>query len=160
MRVNNIARAFLILLLVAGTAKALTPQQEAEAKDIGDRVYCLCGCVTTLNHCPHPDSECSTKTEMRALINADLEKGKTQPQILQDFVLRYGVKVLAAPPASGFNLAAWIFPGLGLLVGLWIAVAAAKRFRHPVEALKPAPAAPLDSKLLDAVEDEMKKTMG
>ncbi len=80
-------------------------------------------------------------------------------EILQDFVQKYGVKVLAAPPPKGFNLTAWILPGVGLLFGLIIAVDVTRRWRKPVAAEADAKAQ-IDPHLLAAVEDEMKKTAG
>ena len=38
--------------------------------------------------------------------------------ILQNFVQKYGPTVLAAPPQSGFNLVAWIAPGLVFLLAM------------------------------------------
>jgi cytochrome c-type biogenesis protein CcmH len=153
------ALGILIVLLAAQTATAAQPSSEQIREDIANRVYCLCGCVTTLKHCPHPASECEMKTQEYALIDADIKKGKTEPQILQDFVQRYGVKVLAAPPAKGFNLTAWILPGVGLLFGLFIAVDVARRWRRP-SATEAAHGSEIDPAVLAAVEEEMRKTAG
>jgi cytochrome c-type biogenesis protein CcmH/NrfF len=122
-------------------------------ESIGDQVMCLCGCVATLNHCPHRD--CATVAEMRPIIEKEIAEGKDETTILQDLAIRYGVQVLAAPPASGFNLAAWILPGVGLLVGLSLVVVIARRWRKPAPVAGVPPKA-LDPKLLAAVEEEMK----
>jgi cytochrome c-type biogenesis protein CcmH len=144
----------LSFALVNVAMAARTPEQIAQ--DIGNKVYCLCGCVTALNHCPHEN--CPIKTEMHKIINADLAEGKTEQATIQDLVDHYGEKVLAAPPASGFNLTAWILPGLGLIVGLVLAIAIVRRWRRP--ALQAAPASPVDDNLRAAVEEEMKKFVG
>jgi cytochrome c-type biogenesis protein CcmH/NrfF len=68
------------------------------------------------------------------------------------------VQVLAAPPARGFSLTAWILPGVGLLAGLSLVVAVARRWRKPRIALAGADFKPLDPKLLAAVEEEMKNS--
>jgi len=123
-------------------------------ESIGDQVMCLCGCVATLNHCPHRD--CATVAEMRPVISQEIAAGKDETTILQDLAIRYGVQVLAAPPARGFSLTAWILPSVGLLAGLSLVVAVALRWRKPRLALAGAHAKPLDPKLLAAVEEEMK----
>jgi len=89
---------------------------------------------------------------MRPVIAKEIAEGKDETTILQDLAIRYGVQVLAAPPARGFSLTAWILPGVGLLAGLSFVVAVVRRWRKP----RPAPAKAPDPKLLAAVEDEMK----
>jgi cytochrome c-type biogenesis protein CcmH/NrfF len=124
-------------------------------ESIGDQVMCLCGCVATLNHCPHRD--CATVAEMRPIIEKEIADGKDETTILQDLAIRYGVQVLAAPPAKGFSLAAWILPGVGLLAGLSFVVIVVRRWRKPASVAAGVPAKPLDAKLLAAVEEEMKE---
>jgi len=123
-------------------------------ESIGDQVMCLCGCVATLNHCPHRD--CATVAEMRPVIAREIAAGKDETTILQDLAIRYGVQVLAAPPAQGFSLTAWILPSIGLLAGLSFVVVVVRRWRKPRPAPAAAPATALDPKLLAAVEEEMK----
>ncbi|MBZ5514290.1 MAG: cytochrome c-type biogenesis protein CcmH [Acidobacteriia bacterium] len=145
--------AFATLALGAGRARAVDPPPTVDR--IGERVMCLCGCVAILNHCPHQN--CSMHEEMRATIQKAIAEGKDENAILQLLVQQYGVKVLAAPPAQGFDLAAWLLPGLGLAVGLALVVMIVRRWRKPGEI--PATAAgghDVDPKLLAAVEEEMK----
>jgi cytochrome c-type biogenesis protein CcmH len=123
-------------------------------ESIGDQVMCLCGCVATLNHCPHRD--CATIAEIRPVIEKEIAKGKDETTILQDLAIRYGVQVLAAPPTKGFSLTAWILPGVGLLAGLWLVVVVVRRWRKSSPAAAAAPAEPLDAKLLTALDEEMK----
>jgi cytochrome c-type biogenesis protein CcmH/NrfF len=153
--------AFLILLAPVAARPAVQPAQagsDAVAKSVGDKVYCLCGCVTTLNHCPHTEAECSIQADMHKLIRKDVAEGKSENLILGDFVLRYGAQVLASPPAKGFDLAVWLLPGFGLIAGLVIVVLLVRRFRKPQEV--PPPPQTSDPKVLAAVEEEMKKVVG
>jgi cytochrome c-type biogenesis protein CcmH/NrfF len=112
--------------------------------------------VATLNHCPHRD--CATVAEIRPIIEKEIAEGKDETTILQDLAIRYGVQVLAAPPAKGFSLTAWILPGVGLLAGLSFVVIVVKRWRKPAPVAAASPAKPLDPKLVAAVEEEMKDT--
>ncbi len=123
---------------------------------LGSEVQCTCGCVAPLNQCPHLD--CAEKAEMQAFINKEIAEGKEETAILQDLSIRYGVQVLSAPPAHGFNLAVWILPSVGLLAGLGLVVVIVRRWkRKPALALAP-PTATHDPKVLTAVEEEMKST--
>jgi cytochrome c-type biogenesis protein CcmH len=149
--------AFVLLLasatLGAGPARAVDPRPTVES--IGEHVMCLCGCVAILNHCPHLN--CSMQAEERATIQKAIDEGKDEPAILQVMVQQYGTKVLAAPPAQGFNLAAWILPGLGVILGLSLVVVIVRRWRRPRPSPASAEGAPeVDPTLLAKIEEEMK----
>ncbi len=122
---------------------------------------CSCGCVTTMTSCPHKDNRTyvcyPTWQEMKAMIQEQTAAGKDEPAILQALAIRYGVQVLAAPPTKGFNLAAWILPGVGLLVGLAFAVVVARRLRNRVLPPAKVGGSQVDPKIRAAVEDEIKK---
>lgn len=155
MPVSRLLKILVLGLALVNVAMAAQSPTQVE-KDIGNKVYCLCGCVTTLNHCPM--LHCAEKEETRGIIRADLEKGMAEPAILQDLVNRYGEKVLAAPPAHGFNLTAWVLPGIGLLIGLLLAIAFVRKWRRPALQAAGGPAAPaVDDNVRSAVEEEMKK---
>lgn len=147
------ARAILVVALLAATT-VRGAHKKPTVESVGDQVMCLCGCVATLNHCPHID--CSTREEMRAMIQKDIAAGKDETAILQALAIRYGVQVLATPPARGFNLAVWILPGVGLLVGLGVVVMIVRKWRQPPSLPPTAAAAKTDPRLLAAVEKEMK----
>lgn len=156
MSASRLVKILVLTLALVNVAMAAQSPADIE-KGIGDQVYCMCGgCVTSLNTCPM--QFCEVKEGMHSTIRADLEQGKTEPEILQDLVNRYGEKVLAAPPARGFNLTAWLLPGVGLLIGLFLAITVVRRWRRrTAEAAAPAGAPPVDESVLSAVEEEMKK---
>ena len=69
---------------------------------------CSCGCGQVLGECNHvgcPDAPVQL-AELRTAMNA----GMADKQILDSFAAKYGMTVLAAPPAKGFDLVAWIAP--------------------------------------------------
>jgi len=148
--------ASIILAVGLGVTSLARADRSAKptVESIGDEVMCLCGCVATLNHCPHRD--CATVAEVRAIIEKEIAAGKDETTILQDLAIRYGVQVLASPPGKGFNLTAWILPGVGLLAGLSFVVIIVRRWRKPSPAVADASPKPVDPKLLAAVEEEMK----
>ncbi len=148
---SKVTTSLMAMALLAAVARGAAPKPTVQS--IGDQVMCLCGCVATVNHCPHLN--CATQAEMRAAIAKEIAAGKDETTILQDLAIQYGVQVLAAPPKKGFNLAVWILPGLGLLAGLAIAIVLVRRWRSP-SAPASAAAAPVDAELLASVEEEMK----
>ena len=64
-----------------------------------------------------------------AEIAAELDEGKSDDSIVSHFAEKFGLSVLSAPPASGFNLTAWIMPFAALLAGAMLVVYFIRRFR-------------------------------
>ena len=154
------AGKWAVVVLACGLfAASMTRADRSKAptyESIGDQVMCLCGCAATLNHCPHRD--CATVAEIRPVIEKEIAEGKDETTILQELAIRYGVQVLAAPPAKGFSLTAWILPGVGLLAGLSFVVVIVRRWRKPALGAAGVPPTPVDPKLIAAVEKEMKNS--
>jgi cytochrome c-type biogenesis protein CcmH len=92
---------------------------------------------------------------MLADLGNQIDQGKSNQAIMAYFVEKYGTTVLAAPPASGFNLAAWIMPFAALGVGMIMAIYFLRRFRSKW-AGAPAPTADM-AKYQDKVEEELRK---
>jgi cytochrome c-type biogenesis protein CcmH len=135
----------VVLLLAAGTAAtaaAATPR--ASLPDIEDEVMCtICGTLLEESDSPQADSE-------RTLIRKLIAEGETKEQIKDALVAQYGPNVLATPSGHGFDLTAWIVPGL--LIGLVVAalgVGAYRLTRRPPPSASP-PLDPADVARLDA----------
>ncbi|MGH9770149.1 MAG: cytochrome c-type biogenesis protein CcmH [Candidatus Acidiferrales bacterium] len=163
-RSQTLHKACCVILLAVGmcAGRAMAAPAPSKAKptleQVGNQVYCMCGCVTTLNHCPHLPSECESRAGMQALILKDIKQGKDDKGILADLVDQNGVHVLASPPTAGFNLTVWVLPGIGLLVGLLIVLLLVRRWRARVSGSAPAPDdVPIDPKIVAAIEEEMQK---
>ncbi len=151
-------RRILSVIAIAALAAVNTfaGAPKSSLKSIGDGLICQCGCTQTVKACNHV--ECPAREEMTALAEKEIKEGKEETTILQDFVLRYGVQVLASPPARGFNLTVWILPGLGLIIGLAAVIAIVRRWRKPPAEASAAPAVVPDPKILAAIEEEMKSS--
>lgn len=65
------------------------------------------------------ESNAASAWEARAEIWRLLLEGKSREEILDTFVQRYGVWILARPPARGWYLLAWLAPLLTVPLGLW-----------------------------------------
>ena len=61
---------------------------------------------------------------MRRIVREQIEGGKTDSEVREYFVERYGPVVLLEPSTSGIGLIAWIVPPVGLLIaGCSVAIA-------------------------------------
>ncbi len=74
------------------------------------------------------DSPSELAQQMRAVIRDQLRAGRTPEQVRAYFVSKYGEWILLQPEAHGFNLAVYILPVLGLLIGGFVIVRAARRW--------------------------------
>ena len=75
---------------------------------LNHRLMCTCGCAEILGECNHVG--CPNSTEELELLRRSIANGDSDQKIFDIFASKYGATVLAAPPASGFNLVAWIAP--------------------------------------------------
>lgn len=111
MRTNRLC--YLTLALVFW-GWAFSYAASVTVDDIAQKLSCYCGT------CPHlvvSDCGCSTADQIKADVKKMIQAGMTEDQILNAYVAQHGQTVLAAPPARGFNLTAWLIPFAGFLVG-------------------------------------------
>lgn len=109
---------FLLLTLSSGDAGAQgtgqgSPYDKEEAQSIDRMLMCPVCAGTTIEQ-----SAAQIAQQMQGVVREMLAQGASRDEILDFFVDRYGVEVLAAPPKSGVNLLAWILPVLGVLAAL------------------------------------------
>jgi cytochrome c-type biogenesis protein CcmH/NrfF len=126
------------------------------------KIICMCGTCgrQLLSECT-----CSQAVSMRAELARLVSEGKTEEQIVDYYIAKYGSQEpLASPIDSGFNRLAWVFPyvlGSGGLV--LVGMVAVKWSRRSAEGAKadgvkvtaPSPAedAALESRLDDELRD-------
>ena len=90
---------------------------------------------------------------MTADLIEQIDQGKSDSEIVAFFADKYGATVLSAPPASGFNLTAWVMPFIALAAGALVVVYFVRRFRQSW-AQTPA-AAGVDPKYQQKIEEEL-----
>jgi cytochrome c-type biogenesis protein CcmH len=81
--------------------------------------------------------ECHFALPARERIASLQAMGKSDGEIIDVFVQQYGKRVLAVPPAEGFNLLAWVMPFVAIAAGLAVVWMFIQRFRRPVAASRP-----------------------
>jgi len=128
--------AITALALFAMAPLLITPvgaqQLSDQAKQIGGKFMCMCGCSQVLTECNHVG--CSTSAAMLKELNHSLSRGNSEDAITQMFVQEFGTKVYAEPPKSGFSLVAWALPSIYLTVGTGLVIFVTSRWRN-----RPAP---------------------
>lgn len=140
--------ALLAALAALGALAQPAPAQTARASlpDIEDEVMCtICGTLLEESQSPQADRE-------RALIRRLIAEGETKDQIKDALVAQYGPRVLATPSGHGFDLTAWIVPGLLIalaIAGLAVGAYRLTRRRGRPEPPSPAPLDPRDEARLD-----------
>jgi cytochrome c-type biogenesis protein CcmH len=148
---------FILLAAVLGLLIAAPAQ--AGMFDVADKIMCQCGCGAVLSECPHQD--CGWGIPEKTYIEEQLQAGKSEAQMVQYYVQKYGEKILAAPPKTGFNMTAWVIPFAGLIMGgaaLYFMVrmwAQRRAVEDLAERLEPATAA-LPEEKVRLLEDELK----
>ncbi|MGH2852225.1 MAG: cytochrome c-type biogenesis protein CcmH [Solirubrobacteraceae bacterium] len=106
--------ALLAGLLLAAPALAATPQ--VTLAQIEPQYMCV-----TCN-IPLVEAESAQADDERQYLASLINRGLTQAEIRRNMVATFGTGVLALPPASGFDLAAYLVP-IGVVVVLIAIVA-------------------------------------
>ena len=121
---------------------------------VTDNIVCTCGCPpTVVSAC-----SCGRAGEMNQEVRRMLEEGKSDDEIYDFYVAEFGVQVLAAPRAEGFNLVGWIFPFVALGLGAAIVVAAYRRLRGDAAratSSRPTAERPADPQLQARIQREL-----
>ncbi|MDX1673406.1 MAG: cytochrome c-type biogenesis protein CcmH [Longimicrobiales bacterium] len=79
------------------------------------------------------DSPSPLAQQMKDLIRSQVVEGRTDEEIHQYFISKYGEWVLLEPKAEGFNLVVYLLPALALLAGAGLIVVAVRRWTVPPE---------------------------
>ena len=146
----------VIVVLIVGVAAIqllsvpAQAQQTERAKEIGQKLLCVCGCNQILTACNHVG--CKYSHAMLKEVDERVARGESDDLILQDFVQEYGPKVLAEPPDTGFDLTAWIMPIIVPVVGFALVWFLIRRWRG--RAL-PAPAGGVPPEMLARIHHDV-----
>jgi cytochrome c-type biogenesis protein CcmH len=124
----------------AGLPRSRVTDYENDPFVVGveSQLRCTCGCNLSVYTCRTTDFTCQTSPAMHREVIALVEQGQTGQAILDAFVTRYGETVLMAPPRRGFNIAAYVVPGIAITaVGAGIVWVLARRARRLAPATLP-----------------------
>ena len=139
-----------ISVVSSAYAQGVDEELEKEAQAIDKMIMCPVCPAETIDQ-----AQVEISFQMRAVIREMLAEGRTQDEILDYFVDRYGADILAAPPKSGANLLAWILPIVGVaagLVGVFFVIRSMTGRQRPTPSPAAASATPA-SQPLEVLED-------
>ena len=118
------ALAVVVLAAVLGGAGGRVPTVEQRAHAIAAELRCpVCLNLSVA------DSPSRLAEEMRAEILDQLRAGRSDGQVRDYFVARYGSWVLLEPPGRGLNLVPLLFPAVAVLIGVSVWIFAVRRRR-------------------------------
>jgi cytochrome c-type biogenesis protein CcmH len=137
-----------VLALAAAPAAASAAEPRASFNHLESEVMCdVCGVPLNIANSPRADQQ---RQEIRELIR----EGRTEQQIKDILVARYGPSILATPPDHGYTLAAYLVPigvVLALLAGLAVLLPRWRRRRTKADAeeVEQPEISPADARRLD-----------
>jgi len=102
-----ISSIWLYTLLVSPSKQTL----DQRVHDVASQLKCLVCRGESV-----ADSPTTLSLQMRGVIREQLQSGKSEQEVIQYFVSRYGDRILLSPPWQGLTLLAWLVP-IALMVG-------------------------------------------
>ncbi len=105
-----------------------------------------------------PLDVCGTQAchQWRELIRQLLAEGQTEEQIKAYFVEQYGDRVLAEPPARGFNWLVYVIPPFAFVVGAFFVFRVMRSWRAATPAMS-ADMPTVDDEYVQRLEEELEK---
>lgn len=117
--VRRLATATLVAVTAAlalpacSTAVSPLPASEQRAQAIDQSLICPICPGETIDR-----SQVQLAKDMQVIVRQQIDEGRTDAEIRQFFVDRYGERVLASPPREGFHWLVWAAPPIGVVLGL------------------------------------------
>lgn len=146
---SSILIALLALPVSAGAATDADPALEQQAQIIFGEVLSPFCPGRLLRDCPS-----SAATELKDRIRGEVRAGKSREEILAGLYALYGDQIRAVPAVAGFGLAAWLAPGIFLLLGLLIIGMWLRSRRSMPEVERPA------ANLTPEMEERIRRELG
>ena len=142
------ALAAMLALALPGAAAAQEPQ--TSLADIEDEVMCpICGVTLELA------TEAPQAIQEREFIRERIAAGQSKDEIKDALVAEFGPEVLAIPETEGFDLAAWLVPGIAILVAAVAILVGLRRWRRAGPGPDDPPPPPLDEKDAQRLEADL-----
>ena len=138
LRSSLFRRGLQVLVVALAAVLLMGAGDDPRFDKLGHKMICACGCRQILLECNHVG--CAYSDRMRDELQTALTRGDSDDLVLQAFVQKYGPTVLAAPPAAGFNLVAWVMPFAVFFAAMGFAVLVVLRWKQ--RAAAPTPASP------------------
>jgi cytochrome c-type biogenesis protein CcmH len=155
-RIGLVSVALGVLLGLSGVAggqATASPEVERQAR----RIFT----VVMSPYCPGlllADCTSSAAAALRDSIKAELGRGRSAEEILEELAATFGDEILALPPNRGVARLAWLAPVLALVASLGILVWRLRRRREATPVLPPSvPAVAGEEALRQRLEAELRR---
>jgi hypothetical protein len=153
---RNMQKLKASVLIIAATAFCLaqsaTDYESPAVNHVAGMLNCNCGCKVRMDCVMPPTGLCPVCRAAKIRIANMQKEGKTQQQVLDQFVAENGAGILAISPGK-FGTSA---PYIALLMGLGLVFVVIRRYRH----LRPAPRVPAgDDATLARYHDQIEKDL-
>jgi cytochrome c-type biogenesis protein CcmH len=124
---------FLFLIALALPALAQDPEMEKRVSALATELRCLVCQNQTL-----ADSNAPLAVDLRNQIREQLKSGKSERDVIDFMVARYGDFVLYRPPFKATTIALWAGPFVFLVLGAWLLLRLLRRRTAPEPELSDA----------------------
>ncbi len=138
-------------------APTLSPELEREAREIEALVIAPCCFSQQVSVHNSPAA-----TEVRRDIRVRLAAGQDRTRILAAYTAEYGDRILAEPPARGFNRLLYVLPPILGVAGIGLLFLVVRNFTRRgrtatgATAVPATPAAPAPGELDDRLDEELR----
>jgi cytochrome c-type biogenesis protein CcmH len=120
------ARVLVLLLFSFGAFAQEDPALEKRVRDLSSELRCLVCQNQTL-----ADSHAPLAVDLRNQVREQLKSGKSERDVVEFLVARYGDFVLYRPPLKASTLLLWIGPFLLLALGVFLLLRRIRRTAPP-----------------------------
>lgn len=144
-------RKLLLLLLAICYAGSLSGSEQLEnrVREIAGKLRC-----PTCQGMSVKESDAGLSMNMKQRIRELLQAGKSEDEILQFFVDRYGEWILRSPQKKGFSLLLWILPGLIIVVAVLSLLRYLKKRSRTAVAIDTSPLSDVEKR---QIENDLKQ---
>jgi cytochrome c-type biogenesis protein CcmH len=144
----------IVLALSTAAPVALPAELEREARNLETAIVAPCCWSQQVSVHQSPAAD-----QVRQDIRKRLARGETRQQILDDYVVQFGERILVEPPARGYKLMLYVFPPVALVVsaaGIVAIVRRATARRRTTTSGETAAAPPPSDAYRDRLDDELR----
>lgn len=148
------ARTLLVLLVALAASPPVGGAQRAdlEREAVEIEAMLIAPCCYAQQVSVH---QSAAADEIKADVRLRLAAGQTRQQILDAYVTRYGKRILAQPPAEGFDITLYALPLVLFFGSLGLIVVFTRRFARRAPAV-PAAEPPVTAGVSERLDDELR----